>query len=149
MRSDNASSAPAKAKKRLLLVIPPVLVLAVCVFHRQLAPLVKAVGDLYTCPFRLVTGIHCPGCGGTRSMLELMQGHLFRAIHDNPAAPALVLVLVLWYAEAVFAAFGKKVRLIPRSIWFWAIAAVLHLIWAILRLFIPEMLPLPLSSSLM
>lgn len=133
-----------QAKKRWVLVIPPVLVLAVCVFHRQLTPMVKAVGDLYTCPLRLVTGIHCPGCGGTRSMLELMQGHLFRAIHDNPAAPALVLVVLLWYAEAVLAAFGKPVKLIPRSLWFWGIAVAVHLTWAVLRLFIPAMLPLAL-----
>lgn len=132
-------------KKRMLLLIPPVLLLAVCIFHEALAPAAKAVGDLYTCPLRAVTGIHCPGCGGTRSMLELLHGHLGKAIHDNPAAPVIVLVAILWYIEKVFAAFGKRVRLFPRSMWFWGIAVGIHLVWAVTRLFVPELLPLPLS----
>ena len=134
-----------KEKKHWFLLLPPVLLLLVILLHTQIAPLAKAAGDLYTCPLRAVTGIHCPGCGGTRSMLELLHGHPLRALHDNPASPLLVLTAILWYCEHVLAAFGKPMKLIPRSTWFWAALLVLHLIWSVVRLFVPELLPLPLS----
>lgn len=132
-------------KKQMLLLIPPVLLLAVCIFHEALSPIAKAIGDLYTCPLRLVTGLHCPGCGGTRSMLELLHGHPLRAVHDNPAAPVLVILAILRYSELVLESFGKKVHLFPRSVWFWGVVIGIHMIWAIARLFIPALLPLPLS----
>lgn len=127
------------------MLLPPVLLLLAVLFHEQAAFAAKAVGDLYTCPLREVTGVHCPGCGGTRSLLELLHGHPGKAIHDNPATPILLLTAILWYGEHVCAAFGKTVRLIPRSVWFWGILIGLHLIWSVTRLFVPAMLPLPLS----
>lgn len=134
-----------EVRKYWHLCLPPVFLLAVGIFHKPLSPIAKAIGDLYDCPFRKITGIHCPGCGGTRAMLELLHGHPLRAVHDNPAAPLLVVLLLLWYGEHILAAFGKNVRLFPRGMWFWGILIVLYLVWAVVRLFVPELLPLPLS----
>jgi len=36
------------------------------------------------CPFRLITGYTCPGCGGTRALHQLLHGHLEAAFMLNP-----------------------------------------------------------------
>ena len=41
-------------------------------------------GFFPVCPFRLVTGLQCPGCGTTRALHELMHGHLLAAFMLNP-----------------------------------------------------------------
>jgi hypothetical protein len=35
------------------------------------------------CPFRLLTGWNCPGCGALRMMHDLLHGDLAAAINDN------------------------------------------------------------------
>ncbi len=36
------------------------------------------------CPFRLLTGFTCPGCGGTRAMHQVLHGHIGAAFMLNP-----------------------------------------------------------------
>ncbi|MGI9474593.1 MAG: DUF2752 domain-containing protein [Rubripirellula sp.] len=36
------------------------------------------------CMLHQWTGLHCPGCGGTRAMAALSHGHLWEAIRFNP-----------------------------------------------------------------
>jgi hypothetical protein len=78
-------------------------------------------------------------------MLALIHGDFLRALHDNPASPAIVLFALLWYAELIAAKFGKKLRLIPRSAYFWMTLCGLLIVWDIFRNFIPAMQPTPLS----
>ncbi|ATV29311.1 hypothetical protein CTM63_00490 [Prevotella intermedia] len=35
------------------------------------------------CPFKLVTGLQCPGCGLQRALHALLQGRFLDAIHYN------------------------------------------------------------------
>ena len=35
------------------------------------------------CEFHELTGLNCPGCGGTRAAYQLLHGHLVRALHEN------------------------------------------------------------------
>jgi hypothetical protein len=35
------------------------------------------------CEFHQLTGLNCPGCGGTRAVYQLLHGHLLRALEDN------------------------------------------------------------------
>lgn len=35
------------------------------------------------CEFHQLTGLNCPGCGGTRAVYQLLHGHLWRALEDN------------------------------------------------------------------
>ncbi len=49
------------------------------------------------CPFRLATGLPCPGCGLTRSWVHLLHGQLVEALTANPfgiVALALAVLLV-------------------------------------------------------
>jgi hypothetical protein len=55
-------------------------------------------GFFLLCPFRILTGFQCPGCGSTRALHQLMHGHVFNAFMLNPlfviALPFLLLVLI-------------------------------------------------------
>jgi len=35
------------------------------------------------CEFHQLTGLNCPGCGGTRAAYQLLHGHVLRALEDN------------------------------------------------------------------
>lgn len=40
--------------------------------------------------------IYCPGCGGTRSLIALLQGDLIGSFYYHPALPVLVIVLGIY-----------------------------------------------------
>lgn len=59
-----------------------------------------------TCPFRAVTGLDCPGCGGTRAVYALLQGDLPLALDHNALAvlltvPLLALAWALWLSAGL------------------------------------------------
>lgn len=41
----------------------------------------------YPCAFYSVTGLYCPGCGGTRSLNYLIHGHLLKSLLYHPLVP--------------------------------------------------------------
>ncbi len=48
------------------------------------------------CIFRTITGFYCPGCGGTRAVLELIHGNFFHSFYYHPIVLYTV-VLYGWY----------------------------------------------------
>lgn len=43
-----------------------------------------AVHHFYpVCQFHRLTGLNCPGCGGTRALYALLHGHFAAALRDN------------------------------------------------------------------
>ncbi|MBQ0016556.1 MAG: DUF2752 domain-containing protein [Bacteroidales bacterium] len=58
---------------------------------------ISDIKNIVRCPFRTLTGIPCPGCGGTRAALLLMQGKVGDALLTNPLSViAIVAVAVGW-----------------------------------------------------
>jgi hypothetical protein len=49
------------------------------------------------CPIYLYLHLQCPGCGATRALAALLQGHIAEAVHLNPLT-TLLLPLALLYA---------------------------------------------------
>lgn len=96
----------------------------------------------YICPLYAITKIYCPGCGGTRAMLALLEGHILLAMHENPAVIILSLLAIVWYLEQILKTMGKHKNLIPRNFLFWTILIALWIIWDIFRNFIPELMPI-------
>ena len=47
-------------------------------------------GGQVLCPLRLCTGLQCPTCGSTRSLLALLSGRPLQAIEFNPALIAII-----------------------------------------------------------
>lgn len=53
-----------------------------------LAKLIDSLSlGLYPCLFHLATGAYCPGCGGTRALVALLQGRITDSIRLNPLVP--------------------------------------------------------------
>jgi hypothetical protein len=54
-------------------------------------------GSYGFCPFRSLTGLPCPGCGGLRAVNDLTRGDVVAAAGSNAMAVLLVgAALVLW-----------------------------------------------------
>lgn len=125
-----------------LLWLPPVLILLSVLFYPQLLVVERFVADyILSCPVYDLTGLYCPGCGGTRSLTALLHGKILLAFHENPITPLLLLFLLAVYAEQAAKLFGKRIRLYPRSHVFWYTLLGMQLTWAVLRNFIPVLMP--------
>lgn len=88
------------------------------------------------CPFRLVTGLPCPFCGMTRSLLALGQGDLGASVRLHPLGPLLLVLAVLGLWRFGRAAARKVPVHLPRG----ALgigAAVLAIAWLV------QLVPLP------
>jgi hypothetical protein len=49
------------------------------------------------CPFALLTGHACPGCGMTRAVISLLNGHWVQALRFHPLAPVLVAGVIVGF----------------------------------------------------
>ena len=62
------------------------------------------------CIFHRVTGLYCPGCGGTRAVEALMGGRLVEALMFHPAVP------YVFFGSLIFALSHLLSRLLPGRI---------------------------------
>lgn len=53
------------------------------------------------CLFHELTGLNCPGCGGTRAAYQLLHGHLLRALRDNALFVLSLAALAVWSARFI------------------------------------------------
>src|SRR5690349_16070871 len=68
------------------------------------------------CPFHRLTGLWCPGCGGTRAFHQLLHGNLLMALHLNPLAISLLPLAGYFVVRAG--------RATVRPIWIWSLLGV-------------------------
>jgi len=58
----------------------------------------RSPGSLYPpCPFKLLTGLDCPGCGGIRMTHDLLHGQVGAAFADNAFLLAGLPALAVWW----------------------------------------------------
>ena len=59
---------------------------------------IRVTGLMIPCPFRLLTGIRCPGCGVTTMIMAAGRGDLHSALEANPflfvTSPFLIALLI-------------------------------------------------------
>lgn len=96
----------------------------------------QQVGILPTGPCILhdVLHIYCPGCGGTRAVMELLRGHILKSLWYNPAV-VLGGLLIAYYELGVFYTLVKKngKRYYIANGWPVYLYVILIFIYAILR----------------
>lgn len=74
----------------ILAAIAVVIAALFAVFQERLALL------RFPCIFHEITGLYCPGCGGTRAVMALLKGHIITSFTYNP----IVLygaVMYIWF----------------------------------------------------
>jgi hypothetical protein len=85
------------------------------------------------CVFKLVTGLDCPGCGGTRMVWYLLHGNLPEAARHHVLALLMVpLALYGWLAWTAGRLFGTRIPWRPGTV-FWLTVAVGSALFAIGR----------------
>lgn len=116
---------------RIGLIFLPVIALALLYYFRQQ---LSDLGTLFPgCPSYTYLHIYCPGCGNTRSVQHLLSGDLAGSLRYNPVPVFGMLLLLLAYVEILSYSFNKRVRLIPRSKFFWAIIGLVFIIYFVVR----------------
>lgn len=51
--------------------------------------------DPTVCLIKSITGVPCPSCGSTRSVLSIFSGHFTEALYWNPLGVVIVLILLI------------------------------------------------------
>ncbi|MCP3962891.1 MAG: DUF2752 domain-containing protein [bacterium] len=98
-----------QTRARLGIAAAGVCAVAVAVFLAVVNP--ATAGFLPPCPFHELSGLHCPGCGSTRALHHLLNGHLGAAFGLN-----LLMVIslpFLLYASVSYALRGCFGRGLP------------------------------------
>lgn len=85
------------------------------------------------CAFHTITGLHCPGCGTTRALHQVLHGNLSAAFALNP-------LMILAIPPLAYAAVSTSVRrlsgrqiptvFIPAA-WIWGLLGVVILFWVL------------------
>jgi len=130
----------------------PASVLTAMLIGAALLPVSWVTTTPSLCPFKLVTGLPCPGCGMTRSVVTLMHGDLTASLYFHPLGIMLVglclgLIVLdgwVWLRPAINGAPSKSASWLPERLMRtpapWAAIAMLALVWLV-------RLPLYLAGS--
>ena len=69
------------------------------------------VGEgLVLCPFRLLTGHRCPGCGMGHAVVSAMRGEWIQSLRYHPLGLALLVVWTAWLVKCIVDAAGRARR---------------------------------------
>ena len=85
------------------------------------------------CPFLELTGLCCPGCGGTRALRALLHGRIGESLRLHPAVvPAALLYLGYMASQTLWRIRGGKGKLmIWNDLYLYALLAVILLQWIV------------------
>ncbi|QSH40067.1 DUF2752 domain-containing protein [Lentisphaerota bacterium ZTH] len=103
-----------KAEKQLVKYpfLKAAVIMAAAVAAGFLVYLAPYFGDdfLPDCQFNALTGLHCPGCGCTRSLTALIHGNIAEACRKNLFAVAALPFVTTGIIIYLLQCFGVKVR---------------------------------------
>lgn len=86
-------------------------------------------GWMPRCPFKMVTGLDCPGCGSQRALMALLHGHPLEAWSYNLFLPFAVAYIVALLVVPRGTRLGRVLES-PAALW---ILLALIVAWTILR----------------
>jgi hypothetical protein len=92
-------------------------------------------GSYAYCPWLLLTGTYCPGCGGLRAVNDLTDGDIAAAASSNLLFVASLPALVLWWASTVRDRWQGRVRQVAarRHVMLAVAFLVVALVFAVVR----------------
>ena len=132
--------------KRLKLLFEPEMVLRLIIACLLLGIVISGLGYIVwgfdtlkhapgftICPFHLLTGKPCPGCGMLRALLSIGQLQFRQAIHYNPFSFPLLAAMISYLTA------WNPLKRFSHPLWYQLGLVVVLLFWAI-RLFFPELI---------
>ena len=72
-----------------------VFLVAAVYFIIRMSHIIPDIG----CAFRRITGLYCPGCGGTRSFVYLIHGHIIKSLAYHPFVPYVFTIAIIFYVS--------------------------------------------------
>ena len=64
--------------------------------------------DFFSCTFKRITSLPCPGCGGTRALYAFLTGHFAESFLYHPAILYLAFAGIHFTVRYIFRNFIKK-----------------------------------------
>src|SRR6185503_11263957 len=120
-----------RARQRMIAALIWMGLIGISIFLFFFNPASPANQWFPKCPFRLLTGLQCPGCGSTRAFYQLLHLHPIAAFKLNP-----LMVLTLPFIVYGFLGFSRSAlmgrpqrRLFIPPIYLWAWLVLLVFFW--------------------
>lgn len=100
--------------------------LTLCVLHIPLTSV-----NPFPCLFYETFHLYCPGCGGTRALSVLLQGHFLESIKNHPVIPYSFVLIVSFMISHTLNIFskGKIKAMLFRPIYLYIMIAIILLQW--------------------
>ena len=88
------------------------------------------------CPWKLLTGLDCPGCGSLRAVNDLTNGHVVAAASSNllfvVMVPVMIAMWVAW-ARRSWRGTSRAARSPSTTTVVWAAAVVVTVVFTVVR----------------
>ncbi|MFN2261584.1 MAG: DUF2752 domain-containing protein [Psychroflexus sp.] len=98
--------------RKIVYVLTTIASIAIVVFYFNFSP--NNFNFFPKCPFYLVTGLHCPGCGSQRAFHEILHGNFIAGIQHNLLI--VLAVLVIAYKFFVFFKNNKNPKKLSQNL---------------------------------
>ena len=95
--------------------------------------------QLPMCMMLRITGCYCPGCGGTRAFLKLLQGRFLEAVYFHPIVPYGALVGGWYFISHTLEYISKgrwEIGMRCRDVYLYAAIAIIFLNWIVKNAFL-------------
>ena len=91
----------------------------------------------YSCPIHKFLKIYCPGCGGTRMLIDFLQGNFYQSFRWNPLLFLWFVILIVYFIVFIIVYIKKKILLVPskKILFFILITLLLFMILRNIELF--------------
>ncbi|GHT45762.1 membrane protein [Planctomycetales bacterium] len=85
------------------------------------------------CPFHLLTGLHCPGCGTTRALFYLVHGDIATAFRYQPLFMAMMPIILLLVGRRLYELFCNVSVPLPFELQLYRLIAIAVCVYFVLR----------------
>lgn len=60
------------------------------------------------CPFKAITGLPCPGCGGIRAAQSLLKGDFISSLQINPLSCLFIFFFIIMIFWSIYDGYKKQ-----------------------------------------